>query len=105
MAGVANVVPLGLFFAGIAMVATGIRRGSGAATGIAAGTLVTMYVFDLVGKLADGLEPLRYLSVFRYHGTAIENGIDPVAFIGIALMAALLALGGTLLFERRDVLS
>jgi ABC-2 type transport system permease protein len=104
VAGIANVVPLALLFAGIAAVASGARRGSATATGVAAGALVTLYVFDLVGKLADGLDWLRYVSVFKYYGSAIENGIDPLAFGGILLVAIALMAAGALLFERRDVL-
>jgi hypothetical protein len=37
-----------------------------------------MYVIDLVGKLADPIEPFRVLSVFKYHGSGLTDGIDPV---------------------------
>jgi ABC-2 type transport system permease protein len=73
-------------------------------TAIAAGTLVGMYVIDLVGKLADPVEPFRVISVFKYYGSGLTDGIDPVAFTGLTLSGAALALAGALLFERRDVL-
>lgn len=104
LAGIANVVPLALLFAGVAALVSGVRRGSATATGVASGALVGMYVFDLVGKLAGGLDWLRYFSVFKYYGSAIENGIDPLAFGGILLLAIALMAAGALLFERRDVL-
>lgn len=104
VAGVANVWPLALLFAGITLVITGLRPGSGLATGVAAGTLVAMYIFDLLGRLADAVEPLRTVSVFKYHGKAIEDGIDPLAFVGITLASVLLATIGARLFDRRDIL-
>ena len=104
VAGVANVWPLTLLFAALALVANGLRPGAGMVTGVASGALVAMYVIDLLGKLADPIEPLRYASVFRYYGTAIEDGIDPIAFAGITLTATALAWLGAFLFDRRDVL-
>jgi ABC-2 type transport system permease protein len=74
-------------------------------TAIAAGTLVGMYVVDLVGKVADPLEPFRLVTVFKYYGSGLTDGIDPAAFAGLTLCGAALALAGTLLFERRDVLA
>jgi len=41
--------------------------------------------------------------VFKYHGNAIEEGIDPLAFAGATLVACLLAAIGAWLFERRDL--
>ena len=72
-------------------------------TAVASGTLAAMYVIDLLGKVADPMEPLRYLSAFRYYGSAIQDGIDPAAFAGLTVAAAALAAAGAVLFERRDV--
>jgi ABC-2 type transport system permease protein len=69
------------------------------------GTLVGMYVIDLVGKLADEAEPLRYVSVFKYYGSAIQDGIDPLAFAGVTLAGLALAVAGAVLLRRRDVLA
>jgi ABC-2 type transport system permease protein len=102
-AGYANVWPLAIFTAGVAMVVTGVSQHAATVTGIAAGTLVGMYVLDLMGKLADSIEPVRWLSVFRYYGSAGIDGIDPVAFVGVTLAGVALAVAGTLLFERRDL--
>ena len=44
------------------------------------------------------------LSAFKYYGSAIQDGIDPLAFAGLdARRGALLAAAGAFLFERRDV--
>ncbi len=101
--GFANVWPLAMLFGGFAVCVSGWAHSAGPVTAIAAATLVGMYVVDLVGKLADAAEPLRYASVFKYYGSAIQDGIDPWAFAGVTVVAVLLAVLGTLAFERRDV--
>jgi ABC-2 type transport system permease protein len=101
--GFANVWPLALLFAGFGAIATGFSLRTSVVTGSVAGLLVAMYVIDLVGRLDPDLSGLRYLSVFKYYGNAIEEGIDPLAFAGVTLAACLLAALGAWLFERRDL--
>lgn len=102
--GMANVWPLAMAFGGLAVLAAGVLHRSAVVTAIAAGTLVAMYVIDLVGKLAEPLEPARTISAFRYYGSAIQNGLDVSHVCGLTLIAVLLATAGALLFDRRDVL-
>jgi ABC-2 type transport system permease protein len=103
--GAANVWPLAMLFAGVAALAAGALHRSAPVTAIATGTLVGMYVIDLVGKLADEVEPLRYASAFRYYGSAIQDGIDPLAFAGLTLAGVALTAAGAVLLRRRDVLA
>jgi ABC-2 type transport system permease protein len=84
-------------------VATGFSLRTPVVTGAVAGVLVTMYVVDLVGRLDPDLSGIRYASVFKYYGNAIEDGIDPVAFLGMTGAAIVLAALGAWLFERRDL--
>ena len=105
LAGFANVWPLALVFAGLGIVVTGFSLRTNVVTGSVAGVLVAMYVADLIGRLDTGLDWVRYGSVFRYYGRAIEDGIDPLAFLGVTAVAVALAALGTLLFERRDLSS
>jgi ABC-2 type transport system permease protein len=102
-AGYASVWPLGLLFAGLGIVLSGWSLRTSVVTGAAAGVLVAMYVIDLVGKLDPSISGVRYASVFRYYGNAIEDGIDPLSFVGLLLAAALLAAFGAWLFDRRDI--
>jgi ABC-2 type transport system permease protein len=102
--GMANVWPLALFFTGVAVLATGWLHTGGPVTAVAAGSLIAMYVIDLLGKLADPAEPFRALSAFKYYGSAIQDGIDPLAFGGLLLAGAVLAAVGAVLFDRRDIL-
>ncbi|HET9094559.1 MAG TPA: ABC transporter permease subunit [Solirubrobacteraceae bacterium] len=103
-AGVGGVLPLALLGGGIAAVAAGaMHRGRGA-SGLALGLLVAMYLIDLVGKLAHHLEVIRWASAFRYYGSPMRDGIDPLSLIGLSAVAAALMIAGALLLERRDVL-
>jgi len=103
VAGVAEVWPLSVFFAGGAVLATGVTSRSSSVTALAAGALVAMYVLDLAGRLAGEVSGLRYVSAFKYYGAALTEGIDPLAFIGLTLAGCVLAALGATAFERRDV--
>lgn len=102
-AGFANVWPLALLFAGLGVVVCGFSLRTSIVTGSVAGVLVAMYVLDLVGRLDSGLSWVRYGSVFKYYGNAIEDGIEPLAFLGVTAAAVALAALGAWLFERRDI--
>lgn len=101
--GVANVWPLAMFFAGLAMVSAGAMRGAGRANAVALGALVAMYLLDLAGRLATSVSELRYLSAFRLYGSAIADGLDASHVAGLTGAALLLAWLGALLFQRRDL--
>ncbi len=103
-AGVVGVWPIALFVGGVSALACGALHSSRAVSGIAIGTLVAMYALDLAGRLAHSLDALRWVSVFRYYGAPLRDGLDPAAFAGVAGVGVLLAIAGALLLERRDVL-
>jgi beta-exotoxin I transport system permease protein len=103
LAGFANVWPLALLAAGFGVVVTGWSLRTSVVTGSIAGVLVAMYVADLIGRLDTDLDWVRYGSVFRYYGRAIDEGIDPLAFLGVTAVAVACAALGALLFERRDL--
>jgi len=101
--GMANVWPLAMFFAGLALLVAGRFHGPSLVTGVAVGALVAMYMLEVLGEVAEGVESLRWFSAFRYYGSAIRDGIDPLAFAGLTLAGTVLAALGALLFRRRDV--
>jgi beta-exotoxin I transport system permease protein len=103
LAGFANVWPLALLFAALGVLATGWSLRTSVVTGSVAGLLVAMYVADLIGRLDTSLDWVCYGSVFRYYGRAIEDGIDPLSFVGLFAVAVAVAALGALLFERRDL--
>ena len=101
IAGMANVWPLALLGAGIAAAAAG--RTPRMTTSVAVGVLVGMYVLDLLGELAPSVAFLRDASAFKYLGSAIQQGIDPIGFLGVAMVGVALAALGAQWFDRRDV--
>ncbi len=103
LAGFAMVWPPALVAAGLAIVVSGFSLKTSVVTGVVAGFLVAMYVVDLMGKLDESLSGIRYASIFRYYGNAIETGIEPLAFVGLLVLAAILAFVGAALVERRDL--
>ena len=103
IAGAIGVWPLALFYAGVTALACGALHGSRTVTGIALAALVAMYAIDLAGRLAHGLEPLRWISAFRYYGAPLRDGIDPASFIGLTAAGVLLLIAGAVLIERRDI--
>jgi ABC-2 type transport system permease protein len=48
--------------------------------------------------------PPRAVSAFRYYGSAIQDGLGISHMLGLTAAGLLLAAGGAVLFERRDVL-
>lgn len=102
--GFANVWPISMAFAGFAVFLAGILHRPATVTGIATGTLVAMYVFDLVGKLSPDERILRDISAFKYYGSAIQDGFDWAHAIGLTGVGIALAVVGAFLFRRRDVL-
>ncbi|HET8759053.1 MAG TPA: hypothetical protein VFM58_23755 [Solirubrobacteraceae bacterium] len=103
VAAIANLWPLSVFFGGLTLLLAGLSSRTLAVTGIATATLVAMYFLEVLGKLSSAAATVDGLSAFHYYGSAIENGIDPVAFIGLTGAGLLLAAAGAALFERRDV--
>jgi ABC-2 type transport system permease protein len=101
--GLLNVWPLAMAFAGLAAAACGVLHSSAGVTAAAMGTLVAMYVIDLLGKLTEVMEPARPFTAFRYYGSAVQDGIDLSHAAGLTLTGILLAVLGAVLFERRDV--
>ncbi len=101
--GVLNVWPLAMVFAGVAALAAGLMRGSGRVTGVTVGVLTAMYFADLAGKLASNVSDLRWISAFRYYGSAIEHGLDLTNVLGLSLTALALAAAGAECFNRRDI--
>lgn len=103
-AGVIGVLPLALLGGGVAAAAAGALHSGRAAGGVALGALIAMYAIDLAGKLAHGLAAIRWFSAFRYYGSPMRDGIDPLAFVGLTAVAILLMVAGARLLERRDIL-
>jgi ABC-2 type transport system permease protein len=102
-AGAFGLWPLAVFFAGVASVAGGLVSRSAEVVGISTGILVGMYVLDLAGRLASGIEAVRWFSAFRYYGAPLRDGIDISHFVALTAAGAVLIAVGAVLFDRRDL--
>lgn len=102
-AGAAGMWPFAVVFAGLAVLVGGLTSRTPVVTGVAVGTLVAMYALDLAGRLADALEPVRWLSIYRYAGNPMVDGLDVLPWLGMLAAGLLLACAGALLLERRDI--
>ena len=98
-----NLLPLCLFFGGLALLVSAIVHRAGLAIAIPGAVLLAMYVINALAGLAESLEPLRPLSIFYYYGSAIERGIDWPSFAIIALLGAAFAALASVAFARRDI--
>lgn len=103
LAGVLNLWPIAIFAGGLTVVLCGLLPGAAAVTGAAAGVLVASYFVEVLGRLSDTIARVDALSAFHFYGSAIEDGLDPAAFLGLIAAGLVLAGVGCVLFERRDL--
>jgi ABC-2 type transport system permease protein len=83
LAGVLNLWPLAVFAGGLAAVLCAVMPGSAGVTGAGAGVLVAMYFVEVLGRISETVGRVDVLSAFHYYGSAIEDGLDPGAFLGV----------------------
>lgn len=70
------------------------------------GSLLVMYVLNIVSSLIESAEKLQYASIFYYYtpSDAIVRGdIDPVAIIVMTIAALVCTIVGAIAFTRRDI--
>ncbi len=70
------------------------------------GTLLVMYVLNIVSSLVESAEKLQYASIFYYYvpSDAITRGdVDSVALIVMATSAIICTIIGAISFTRRDI--
>lgn len=103
VAALGGVWGLALFFAGCATLAAGLLHRVAPVLGSGACLLGGMYLLDVLGKLADGVGALRWLSAFRYYGTPLTDGLDVAGFALLVVTGGLLAAAGAACYERRDI--
>ena len=91
---------------GIGALAIGAWTGKrGLATGISSGIAVAGYLIDSLSKVVHALEPLRPFTVWRWYDghQPLIDGIDPVGMGVLIVLAVIVVVIGTAVFERRDV--
>src|SRR5215217_5507979 len=100
---VLNLWPICIVFGALALFCSALFHRRSLAISIPAFLLFGMYLIDTIGRASEDLEDWRPYSVFKYYGSAIENGIDWTHFGSITLAALVLTLLAALVFRRRDI--
>jgi ABC-2 type transport system permease protein len=96
-----NVVPTALLVLGIGAVVFALRPRAAAAAVYA--VVLWSLVIDLFASTVSGLHGLDYLSLFHYLALAPAEAADPLSVVLTLVLAAVLGVVATVLFERRDV--
>lgn len=101
--GFLNIFPITIAFGSLALALSARLRSRGAVIGISFAVVFLMYLIDVVGKISTDLADLRWVSAFRYYGSALMDGID-WGNVAILLAVSVILLGAAIaLFERRDI--
>ena len=95
--------PPALVFSTLALAVSTLARQRAVAIGIPGAVVLLSYLILVIGRLADPLSFVRYISAYHYYGFAIIEGIwwGGVAVL-LAATAVLLAVA-ILSFNRRDI--
>lgn len=101
--GFLNIFPITIAFGSLALALSARLRSRGAVIGISFAVVFLMYLIDVVGKISTDLADLRWVSAFRYYGSALMDGMD-WGNVAILLAVSVILLGAAIaLFERRDI--
>lgn len=100
---VLGLLPLCLFFGGLAMLLSAVFHRRAAVVGLSGAILLGMYFLDALGAIVEELEGVRRLSVIYQYGSPITDGIDWAAFAGVCAAALVLVVLAAVAFRRRDI--
>jgi ABC-2 type transport system permease protein len=103
LAAVVTLWALSAFAGGAAALVAGASDHAALVNGGAFGFMVAAYFAEVLGGLSDAVGAVDWLSPFHYYGTAITDGVDPAACLGLVAAGAVLTAAGCMLLERRDV--
>jgi putative exporter of polyketide antibiotics len=98
-----SLLPLGALGGGLALLAIGLTRRHGAATAVAVGVVVVMYLMNVLAGLVSFFHDIEGLTLFHYYTGWINTGIDWPQYVAVLAIAGALSALGAWLFERRDI--
>jgi ABC-2 type transport system permease protein len=98
-----SLLPIGALGGGLALLVIGLTRRHGAATAVAVGVLVVMYLMNVLAGLVPFFEDIEGLTLFHYYSDWINTGIDWPQYLAVLVIASGFAALGAWLFERRDI--
>lgn len=103
VAGSLNLVPLCLFFGGLALLISSIARRPSLAIAVPGAVLVASYVLNGLAAAIDRISGLQPLSIFYHYGSALQEGMPWGSAAVIFLLAIALAVLASVGFGRRDI--
>lgn len=98
-----NLLPLCLFFGGLALLVSALVHRAMVAIAVPGAVLLAMYMLNGLAGLVEAVKPLRPLSIFYHYGSAIEHGIAWGSFAVIAAIGVAFAALAAVAFDRRDI--
>lgn len=103
MRGSLAVFPIAIAFGSFALLLSARLRQRGSVIGITFAVMFLMYLIDIIGKIATGLDWLRWASAFRFYGNAIVTGIDWGDAAVLLVVSVLLLAAAIPVFDQRDI--
>lgn len=98
-----SVWPVTVTVGTIGLLLSAAMRSRGAVLGASIGIAFLLYLIDVVGKIATGLEDIRWVSPFRYFNDVFTYEV-PVWHYLLLIGVSVLLLGIAIrMFERRDI--
>lgn len=98
-----NMFPITLAFGTLALFLSAALRQRGVVIGISFGVMFLMYLFEVVGRIADAVAGLRFVSAFRYYENPIVDGTPWIGVAVLLLAAIVLLIAAIPIFEQRDL--
>ena len=98
-----SVYPVTLALGSMGLLFSAIMRSSGAVLGISIGITFLFYLIDVVGKMVQDLDWMRYISPFRYFNDVFTYHVPwwhYALLIGVSLV---LLAAAVRIFERKDI--
>jgi ABC-2 type transport system permease protein len=101
--GFLNIFPITMAFGSLALALSAKMRSRGAVIGISFAVVFLMYLIDIVGKISEDFADLRWISAFRFYGSALLDGLNPGNMAILLAVSVVLLLVAIALFDRRDI--
>lgn len=105
-----NIAILGMLFGlsvySITVIVSAILSTAGLVTSISAGVILIMYAANLIAKLQESVENLKWISFFHYfdaNKAMLENELELTSIMVFLSVSALCLTVSLLVFRRRDI--
>jgi len=98
-----SVFPVTIAVGTIGLVLSAFMRSRGAVLGASIGIIFLLYLIDVIGKINQDLDNLRYVSPFRYFNDVFTYVIPAWHYLLLTGVALVLLLVSIQAFQRRDI--